>query len=217
MAEKTEEQKRKYALKRKETDLKNAELIKEKRKKKYRENREAELEKARRYREANPEKVKESQMKYVEKAGDALKERKKKWNIENADKVKAYTKYHNDKNNKINYERRKEAMTERRKNDPEYRERCNQWAKKNKAKRCMYTAMRRSIKLKATPKWLTDEEKEQIKEIYEESARLTKETGIQHNVDHIVPLRGKYVCGLHVPWNLQILTALENMRKGTSY
>lgn len=56
--------------------------------------------------------------------------------------------------------------------------------------------------------------KEEIKAIYKEAKRLTQETGIVHHVDHIVPLKGKDVRGLHVPWNMQILTASENCRKG---
>ena len=71
----------------------------------------------------------------------------------------------------------------------------------------------RAAKLQATPKWLTAEHKQQIQEMYIESVRLTKETGIRYAVDHIVPLVHPLVCGLHVPWNLQILTRSENSKK----
>ena len=65
----------------------------------------------------------------------------------------------------------------------------------------------------ATPKWLTQPHKAQIRALYLAARRLTKETGVKHVVDHIVPLRSSIVCGLHVPWNLQILTHIENCEK----
>ena len=52
-----------------------------------------------------------------------------------------------------------------------------------------------------------------IREIYDECKRITKESGILHHVDHIVPLRGQNVSGLHVHQNLRIITADENQRK----
>jgi hypothetical protein len=72
------------------------------------------------------------------------------------------------------------------------------------------TAKRRATQLQQTPKWA---DLRKIEQFYIEAARLTKETGIQHHVDHIMPLRGKFVSGLHVHQNLQILTASENCSK----
>jgi hypothetical protein len=82
-----------------------------------------------------------------------------------------------------------------------------------KAKRNASNALRRAAKLHATPPWLTKEHKKQIKDRYLEAAKRTQETGIKHHVDHILPLQGETVSGLHVPWNLQILTAAENISK----
>ena len=56
-----------------------------------------------------------------------------------------------------------------------------------------------------------------IKVFYKESHRLTKETGIKHNVDHIIPLNGELVSGLHVHTNLQVITAAENIRKHNKF
>jgi hypothetical protein len=55
---------------------------------------------------------------------------------------------------------------------------------------------------------------EEIKKIYEDCAQLCKVTGNKYEVDHIIPLKGENVCGLHVPWNLQIISQFENRSKG---
>jgi hypothetical protein len=56
-------------------------------------------------------------------------------------------------------------------------------------------------------------DKTAIKAIYAEAARLTRETGVPHEVDHVVPVQGREVCGLHVENNLQIITREANRRK----
>lgn len=69
----------------------------------------------------------------------------------------------------------------------------------------------------ATPKWLSVDHKTTISQIYQQCKKLTELTGVKHQVDHIVPLKGKTVSGLHVPWNLQILTASDNSKKKNHY
>lgn len=69
---------------------------------------------------------------------------------------------------------------------------------------------RRAAKLQRTPQWADEDA---IRSIYDECAKTSKRTGIKHHVDHVVPLNGKNVCGLHVASNLQIIPAIENLRK----
>lgn len=80
------------------------------------------------------------------------------------------------------------------------------WRKTNRLRLNAVEALRRSTKLNATPKWLTKDHLKEIEQFYIDCPK-------GHEVDHIVPLQGKTVCGLHVPWNLQILTASANRSK----
>jgi 5-methylcytosine-specific restriction endonuclease McrA len=72
------------------------------------------------------------------------------------------------------------------------------------------TARRRAAEQQAMPKWA---DKKAIRAVYAEADRLTRETGIPHHVDHVVPLNSPVVSGLHIAANLQVLTAVENIRK----
>ena len=75
------------------------------------------------------------------------------------------------------------------------------------------TSLRRRRFRNATPKWLTDVQKMEIRLKYRLAIELSRLTGERHAVDHIVPLHGDTVCGLHVPWNLQVLTQKDNLLK----
>lgn len=77
----------------------------------------------------------------------------------------------------------------------------------NKGRYAYHCRTRQARLLQATPLWLTIDQKKQMIDLYEEA----KAKGM--NVDHIIPLRGKTVCGLHVPWNLQLLNPSENFQK----
>jgi hypothetical protein len=80
-----------------------------------------------------------------------------------------------------------------------------------------YWMKRKASKLQATPPWLTQEQLEEIKSVYLLARECELITGDNYHVDHIVPLQNKNVCGLHVPWNLQVLPADINMSKGNRY
>ena len=75
------------------------------------------------------------------------------------------------------------------------------------------TKARRRKHREATPSWLTTKEKAEIRQLYQIAITMSKTTGEQYVVDHIIPLRGEDVCGLHVPWNLRVITQEENLKK----
>ena len=173
----------------------------------------------RRYVELYPERVKQAKTAYYERNKNLVKSRAKKFRLENADHVK--------KVQKENYEKNKEQISQkakiyRQKNIEKLAERSRIYYEKNKDKISKYhktwreenrglsNAMSKEAKLsrlKRTPSWC---EKHEIRDIYKDCP-----TGYQ--VDHIIPLRGKNVSGLHVASNLQYLTDKENHVKRNKF
>lgn len=78
-------------------------------------------------------------------------------------------------------------------------------------------AKRRAALALRTPAWLTPAQLRAMTNVYRWAREVEKATGIPHHVDHIVPLRGVRVSGLHVPSNLQILSATANIAKNNRY
>lgn len=93
-------------------------------------------------------------------------------------------------------------------NKEKCRDRHNAWKKANPLKVKARKARERLRVRKATPSWV---DKAKLDAVYIEAARL------RLTVDHIIPLRHKLVCGLHVPANLQLLTAEQNSRKSNKF
>jgi hypothetical protein len=79
------------------------------------------------------------------------------------------------------------------------------------------TNARRRRYREATPAWLSAEQKLEIRFHYRMAIALSRATGIPHAVDHIVPIQGEDVCGMHVPWNMQVITQDENLKKSNKF
>jgi 5-methylcytosine-specific restriction endonuclease McrA len=79
------------------------------------------------------------------------------------------------------------------------------------------TNARRRRYREATPSWLSAEQKLEIRFHYRMAIAMSRATGIPHAVDHIIPIQGEEVCGMHVPWNMQVITQEENLKKSNKH
>lgn len=113
------------------------------------------------------------------------------------------------------YERNRDAVIARAQARPTEEKQAyrQKWKANNVVQVRADTKARRRKHRDATPPWLTKKEKTEIRQLYQMAITMTKTTGEQYVVDHIIPLRGEFVCGLHVPWNLRVITQAQNLEK----
>ncbi len=162
----------------------------------YAANREKILAKCKLYRETNTEKISAKDRSRYRKNIEKVKRRQKAWRQSNIEVRKAAEQLYREQN--------RSKVREVNKN----------WSKQNKDKRNALTMKRLAKKLKATPSWMARADFAAIEEWYTLAKELQWLSEEPLHVDHIIPLQGKEVCGLHIAANLQILPASYNSKKG---
>ena len=178
----------------------------------YQENRENRLLSSKKWRDNNQDKLKspefkEAQKKYRQKKylleRESISAKMREYYHKNKDKVKERTKQY--RMSIVLTEEQKSARKAYRKSHYEA----------NKPKSFEYSVRRSRVIKRQTPSWANIE---RIREIYGYCIQQNKTAGrAAFHVDHIIPLRGKYVSGLHVETNLRVIPAAENLKKGTSH
>ena len=160
-------------------------------------------EKVKEWRKANPEALAEQRARYKAKHPEKALERTLRWKWKNIDKVRA-----KDRENQAAYRRgnKEKVVAAKRK-----------YAINNKGIINAAVAKREAAKKQRTPNWLSPNDLWMIQEIYTLASLRSDYTGISWHVDHIIPLQGENVSGLHIPINLQVIPAVENIKKSNIY
>jgi hypothetical protein len=175
----------------------------------YLENQAKVLQRVSAHRQENLDHIRKSQKAYYDKNVDVLLEKSRTYRKLNAEPIKSRRAFRYQQNSDVVKSR---VSLYRANNMEAFRTRVAAYKKANAHKVNATAARRHAKKLSATPSWANPAK---IEAVYAEATRLTRETGIKHHVDHIVPLISKLVCGLHWEVNLQVLTWHENAKKET--
>jgi 5-methylcytosine-specific restriction endonuclease McrA len=147
---------------------------------------------------------------------DCLKVEWEKANVTRAEYFRAYNESDAGKQAKRRYYEANKEQVIARANARPVEERTRHREKYKKQNPDLYKAfnsVRKRRHKNATPPWITQEQKQLIKGLYLHAMHLTKITGERYVVDHIIPLINPTVCGLHVPWNLRVITQEQNLLK----
>jgi len=148
---------------------------------------------AKMWRASNPEAAKERDRLKHEKHRESNLIRMREYNVANAEKRGEIE--------RARYEREKDNI----------KERVAKYRKDNPSLIRAWNNGRRANEKRATPGWA---DYQGIAKFYSVATETSVATGEKHHVDHIIPLNGKLVCGLHVQHNLQVISATENLKKG---
>jgi hypothetical protein len=162
------------------------------------------------YRATHNAKITEQKRAHYAKNKDRLLSEKREEYPLVAEKKRAYQRAYAEANPIAAKERRKAFHG---KNPDYYRE----FRQRNPAKVNAKEVRRKAAKLQRTPPWLTEEDHWMIEQAYEISALRTKMFGFPWHVDHVIPLLGKRVSGLHVPLNLRVIPGVDNMSKSNKF
>lgn len=155
-------------------------------------------ERQKKYREKNKEKLAQKNLlryhaiyKHDEESAQRHREYRKEWALKNDYKYE------------LNEEQKGKA-----------RDRARQWQKDHPEQARSNNRLRKRRVRQAMPEWV---DRKALAEVYRLAIELEEKTGEKYHVDHIIPLVNDKVCGLHVPWNLQVIPAKENIKKGNSF
>lgn len=163
-------------------------------------------ERDRQYAASNRERMRAKNKNYRLRNSEQEKERHRAWRVKDPAGVLASDKRRREK---ASEKRAADAAYWRAKNPERVKSNYAKWHASNKHKVQAKNARRRALEKKATPAWA---DKSLVNDIYA-YAQIMREHGVDCHVDHIVPLRGRTVCGLHAHTNLTVLLAEDNMRK----
>ena len=190
----------------------------------YAKNRQKRLDQKKVYQSENAEAISERERLFRERNAERLRQERKIKYAENVEAERAK----NAANYKRNAEKRKKWQREyRERKADEVRAANKKWRDENadmlaaqraspegRARSARITAKRRSAMLDRLPAWA---DPDRIDEIYRTAADISAETGIPHHVDHVIPLQGRNVSGLHHQDNLLIVPGAENLSKNNKF